>query len=221
MTHSVFSFASAADQAPAASGEEGAEATEEPTEVAPVAKADEDILDTFKHVYVPEVVRESKMWFKTVPRLGSFMSVPIIYNSCLSDEALDAAIADHQKVTAENEKLNKELLAHEHDQQAKLDAAIAAGETYEKEVKVIEEVPLQPFQVQQNKFVVCLDTMGQDCELTDDQRRFVLQTVQVFREQWERAEVQCLTKDRDLKIELLARDPQLEADLQEKIGEII
>jgi hypothetical protein len=58
---------------------------------------------------VPEVVRETKMWFQTVPRLGAFMSVPICYESCLSDEALDSAITDFLKVTAENERLEKEL----------------------------------------------------------------------------------------------------------------
>lgn len=122
--------------------------------------AEEDILDSFKHVYVSEVVREPRMWFKTVPRLGSFMSVPIIYDSCLSDESLDLAIADFQRVTAENEKLQKELLAHEQEQAAKLEAAVANGETYEKEEKVIEEVPLQPFQCVKKQFVICLDTMG-------------------------------------------------------------
>jgi hypothetical protein len=45
------------------------------------------------------------MWFKTVPRLGAFMAVPIIYNSCLSEQALEAAIADLQNVTAQNEKI--------------------------------------------------------------------------------------------------------------------
>lgn len=45
---------------------------------APKAK-NEDILTTFKHIYVPEVVRESRMWFKRVPRLGSFMAVPLVY----------------------------------------------------------------------------------------------------------------------------------------------
>lgn len=49
----------------------------------------------------------------------------------------------------------------------------------------------------------------------------MLKTVQVFREQWERAEVQCLTKDRDLRIELLNRDPQIETDLQDKVSEVI
>lgn len=38
-----------------------------------------DILNTFKHVYVPEVVRNQRMWFKRVPRLGSFMAVPLVY----------------------------------------------------------------------------------------------------------------------------------------------
>ena len=37
------------------------------------------------------------------------MAVPIIYNSVLSDEALDAAIIDYQKVTAENAKLQHDL----------------------------------------------------------------------------------------------------------------
>jgi hypothetical protein len=35
------------------------------------------------------------MWFKTVPRLGAFMAIPIIYESCLSDDTLDLAIADY------------------------------------------------------------------------------------------------------------------------------
>jgi len=34
------------------------------------------------------------MWFKRVPRLGSFMAVPLVYESCLNDEALEAATAD-------------------------------------------------------------------------------------------------------------------------------
>ena len=34
------------------------------------------------------------MWFKTVPRLGAFMTVPLVYNSFLSEEALAAAITD-------------------------------------------------------------------------------------------------------------------------------
>jgi len=52
------------------------------------------------------------MWFKTVPRLGAFMAVPIIYESCLSDEALESAIADYHKVVMANEHIEKEYIRH-------------------------------------------------------------------------------------------------------------
>ena len=43
-----------------------------------------DIVEQFKHIYVEEVVREPKMHYWTVPRLGSFLAVPLVYKSCLS-----------------------------------------------------------------------------------------------------------------------------------------
>lgn len=64
-------------------------------------------------MYVSEVVREPSMWFKTVPRLGSFMAVPLVINSCLNDKALDEAIKEMHRVTAENQKLRAEYAAHE------------------------------------------------------------------------------------------------------------
>ena len=47
------------------------------------------------HIYVPEVVREPKMHFYRVPRLGAFMAVPLEYNSCLFEKSLDQSIADY------------------------------------------------------------------------------------------------------------------------------
>jgi hypothetical protein len=61
------------------------------------AKKSTDILDTFKHCFVSEVVHDERMWFKRVPRLGSFMAVPLVYKSCLFYESLEKAIADYQE----------------------------------------------------------------------------------------------------------------------------
>lgn len=159
MSHSVFNFSEPAETPPAE-----AEVTNDNDETLASAVVEqvktEDILDTFQHVYVPEVVREQKMWFQTVPRLGAFMSVPIIYESCLSDEALDSAISDYLKVTAENERLEKELEIHDADQQIKADAAAANGEAFEKEVREIEKLEFQPFNSSQKNFLICIDTMG-------------------------------------------------------------
>lgn len=53
-----------------------------------------DVLTHFKHVYVPEVVREGKMHYWRVPRLGSFLAVPLVYKSCLNIFSFDKAVED-------------------------------------------------------------------------------------------------------------------------------
>lgn len=58
---------------------------EEGEEGAPKSVKENDILNTFKHVYVPEVVRESRVFFHKVPKLGAYMAVPLVYKSCLND----------------------------------------------------------------------------------------------------------------------------------------
>jgi len=88
------------------------------------------------------------------------MSIPICYESCLSDEALDSAITDYLKVTAENERLEKELEQHEAEQAVKADTAAANGEEYVKEEKIIEKLDFQPFNCVTKKFLICIDTMG-------------------------------------------------------------
>lgn len=52
-------------------------------------KEKDSLLDLQWHIYVPEVVREKKMHFYRVPRLGAFLAIPLEYNSCLTEKALD------------------------------------------------------------------------------------------------------------------------------------
>jgi hypothetical protein len=77
-----------------ADGEEGDETTK--TKSLHTTYAADDVLATFKHLYVPQVVREPRMHFYRVPRLGSFVAVPFEYSSCLSAKALEEAVADIQ-----------------------------------------------------------------------------------------------------------------------------
>lgn len=41
--------------------------------------SNEDAIKNFKHLFVPEVVRDPKMHFWKVPRLGSYMAIPLVY----------------------------------------------------------------------------------------------------------------------------------------------
>lgn len=67
------------------------------------AKSD-DILVNQHHVYVKEVVREPKMHFYKVPRLGSYLAVPLVYESCMFEDALDNAVVDYFAVQKSREE---------------------------------------------------------------------------------------------------------------------
>jgi len=49
-------------------------------------------------IYVKEVVREPRMHFFKVPRLGCYMAIRLEYESCLFEESLDAAVVDYIEV---------------------------------------------------------------------------------------------------------------------------
>jgi hypothetical protein len=95
VTHEVFNAPDITPRTPAAAeGEaEGEDAEKKPAIVVNTPR--DTLMDQYYHVYVPEVVRESKMHFYRVPRLGSYMSIPLEYYSCLSQKALDQSITDY------------------------------------------------------------------------------------------------------------------------------
>lgn len=68
------------EEVPAEEGEEGEE-----KKVAPPKEK------LPKHIFVPEVVREDRIHYFDVPKLGSYLAIKLEYNSCLSEEAFDAA----------------------------------------------------------------------------------------------------------------------------------
>lgn len=62
-------------------------------------------------MYVPEVVRETAMHFYKVPRLGAYLAIPLEYNSCLTEKALDQSIIDYNnyiKAVQEQERQKRE-----------------------------------------------------------------------------------------------------------------
>ena len=54
-----------------------------------------------------------------------------------------------------------------------------------------------------------MDTLGQDRELTEDQRRFVLKTIAQFKQIWEEKERENLRRDRDRRIAQLEKEREL------------
>ena len=59
------------------------------------------------------------MHYQRVPRLGSYMAVPLIYKHCLTDSALDEAVNDHKDVMSRRDDLDRERKNFEDDQNVK------------------------------------------------------------------------------------------------------
>ena len=72
------------------------------------------LFDRFKHIYVKEVVREPRMNFQRVPKLGAFMAIPLVYKSCLFDESLTESIANYQDVTTRQTQQDQDIENWEH-----------------------------------------------------------------------------------------------------------
>jgi hypothetical protein len=47
---------------------------------------------------IPEVVREPRIHYYDVPKLGSYLTIKLEYQSCLSEDAFDAALQDYIEV---------------------------------------------------------------------------------------------------------------------------
>jgi hypothetical protein len=76
-------------------------------------------------------------------------------------------------------------------------------------VKEWAKIDEKAFLSKKKKYVVCVDTLGQDRELTEDQRRFVLKTIAQFKQIWEEKERENLRRDRDRRIAQLEKEREL------------
>jgi hypothetical protein len=131
-------------------------------EGAPKSAKNDDILNTFRHVYVPEVVREPRIKFHKVPKLGAYMAVPLVYNSCMFDDALEQAVGDMLDVQQRQDALDKEKAEYYEGFNARKEQAASNGDPFDEEERAWEEIEIKPFANIQQSWVVMLDTMGQD-----------------------------------------------------------
>jgi hypothetical protein len=67
----------------------------------PVAAEDGTVEAKEKYVYIPNVVKNENMHYFRLPKLGSYISVPLIYNSYLTEHIFDVALESRLKYLGE------------------------------------------------------------------------------------------------------------------------
>lgn len=157
------------------------------------------------HIYIQEVVREKRMHFFKVPRLGSYLAVELKYESCLSEEAFDKAFVDFlecEEKRTQQEKEKQDYLQDIQDQKDQL------GDEYKEpeEPKTWPEIAEKPYETVEKKYVICLDTMGQDREFTEEQKEFVFDAVQNYSDTWTLAEKTQLREDLKMRLDIHSHD---------------
>ena len=63
-----------------------------------------------------------------------------------------------------------------------------------------ERIEEKAYATKKKRYVVCVDTIGQDREMLESERRLVLETVKKFRGIWEEKERESLRRDRERRI---------------------
>jgi len=145
------------------------------------------------------------------------MAVPMIYNSCMTDEALDTAIADWSEVSKKVEAQDAKKAEWDEEQAQIKEQKEGAGETYVYQEGEWEDLKPEAYTTTEQKFVICIDTLGQDRELTDEQKRFVLESAQNFKDTWTKFEQDKLTIDRDQRMLINTTDKEWIADNIDRI----
>lgn len=159
-----------------------------------------------KFICVNEVVREPKIHFFQVPRLGSYMAVRLEYQTCLFEEAYDAGVQDMIKVQEIRRQQDEDRATHE-QMQAELKAqAEADGEPFKADEKKWEPISTKPYLTRTVQIVCCLNTMGQDRKFDCTEKLFALRTVQKYRDRWEQAERENLKADIARKVAAMEED---------------
>ena len=137
------------------------------------------------------------------------MAVPLVYKSSLSVNSLQTAYDDYATYTEAVLRQNELIQEFEEAQEASRVDAEAAGTVFTPEEREWPQIDLPAIQTANKRFVVCIDSMGQDRVFTAEERTFILETVHKYRTHWEIFENDKLVEDRDALIAQKKKDEEI------------
>lgn len=168
----------------------------------PAANDENDKEPQLKSLYIPDVVTEPNMHFFEIPRLGSYLAVPVIIKSYLNVESFDSAVVklkEYAELEADSRKKKEETIA---DYEEKIQKARDAEEDDSELVAQYEEfkntwTPVEKPDIahEVKKFVLACDTLGKDQELTPEIIAHVKSLALSFVQKWTGTERRYIEED--------------------------
>lgn len=170
-----------------------------------------------KTIFVQEVVREPKMKYYKVPRLGCYFVCALSYNSYLNEESFDEAIENYRIYLEKINQQEAEKEAKRIEVENEMKNAEEEGTEYVPEPIEWEKIEEPPYQSKPINFVLCLDTLGQDRVFMEEEKKICLDLVKFISKSWEEKEKNQLTDDKLLK----TKSDELSKEYIEKDMEIV
>ena len=163
-----------------------------------------------KNIYYEDVNSNPRLQFFSIPKLGAWLAVLLSYKSCDNDTVYDSAIEqrlkwkkameDHNMIMREKEEEFLDIIQKRKDAEEDITDV-------EQEMKMWKESledPLEDeFQKTTREFVICFDTLGQDREILDEDRKDIFDLLAMFIEHWEASEAAAIKEDVDLQMKYL------------------
>lgn len=155
-----------------------------------------------RSLYIADVVTEPNMHFFEIPRLGSYLAVPLIIKSYLNIESFDSAIVklkEYAELEADSLKKKEEAIA---DFEEKIQKARDAEEDdsdllaqYEEYKNAWTPVEKPDIAHEVKKFVLACDSLGKDQELTPEIIAQVKALTLSFANKWTATERRYIEED--------------------------
>lgn len=175
-----------------------------------------------------EVIRNNKIKFFLEPKLGCYLAIEISYQSSLNIKSLESSIQlyyEYEQEKADIELKNKQKEENnnsENDEQEIDNKDISKDNNNNIEENINQDnelkATLKEFEKEEKKYIISLDTLGQDRSYNNDEKYFIFTVADTIINSWYNLERTLLLKDRDIKIEIKEKEIKyLEENSEKKL----
>ncbi|KAM3138782.1 hypothetical protein pb186bvf_009161 [Paramecium bursaria] len=167
-----------------------------------------------KGTYIPNVVKEPKIYFHRFPSLGAYYTFLVVYETFLFEDAFDQGLTDcleYQKkikaqeldISQRKEQLDQDLLKIDDEEEKN-----RMIEEFNEYKDALQQIDPPSFLSQRHQLVFCVDTLRQDREISEVEREQIYEFGQLFGQGFSKVERELLQKDIDAQIQYLESAPQ-------------
>ncbi|CAD8201854.1 unnamed protein product [Paramecium octaurelia] len=163
--------------------------------------------EVYKGIYIPDVVKEPKVYFHRFPKLGCYFAIPMNFETSLFEDAFDAGLVNRIKYNSEVETQKSEIKTKELEHAEQLQNAESEDqkqqleEEHQNYLSSLPQLVEPPFLGIQQQYIVCGDTLGQDRKLSQEERNQLYDLIQQFGQSYQEKEIALLSEDINQQIE--------------------